>query len=321
MQSKILNNRPMMDIQDTYTLRGICMLMIIVHHVIKLMPDCPMTIWRWGDLGTAVFFFISGWGLYCSMDKKEKVDWVYLLQNVKKLIIPYFIVWALTELAFKLIHTEYSSTKMICDGLTLSYPSFTVVNLWFFKVILTTYVLSILTFILVKQRVLRLSIIILIILLCIGYIIVAWRVLCLPSYWWCSVFCFPIGMWLSAYRSELQGVLSHKIAIAVIAAAIYVLFVNYDFLPMPRSIKYVPAFCLLTVSLISIVNIQSKLLYFIGKNSLLFYLIHIAALLLLTEILGGIHQYYVLILGVVLVVTSALCWGYTQVENLFKKIA
>lgn len=150
------------------------------------------------------------------------------------------------------------------------------------------------------------------------YIYIAWRVLRLPSYRWCSVSCFPIGMWLSAYRSELQGVLSHKIAIAVIAAVIYVLFVNYDFLPMPRSIKYEPAFCLLTVSLISIFNIQSKLLYFIGKNSLLFYLIHIAVLILLTEVLGGIHQYYVLILGVVLVVTLALCWGYTKVENLIR---
>lgn len=318
MAYKLLNSRPMMDIQDTYTLRGICMLMIIVHHVIKLMPDCPMTIWRWGDLGTAVFFFISGWGLYCSMEKRENVDWRYLWQNVKKLIIPYLIVWTLTELAFKLIYPEYSSTKMICDGLTLSYPSFAVANLWFFKVILTTYVLSILTFILVKQRVLRLSIVT---LLCTLYIIVAWRALRLPSYWWCSVFCFPIGMWLSAYRSELKDVLCYKWAIAAISVAIYVLFMNFDILPMPAAIKYEPAFCLLTVSLVSIFNIQSKLLYFIGKNSLLFYLIHLAVILLLTEMLGGINQYYGLMLGAVLVVTLVLCWGYTRVENLIKQRA
>lgn len=316
MAYKLLNSRPMMDIQDTYTLRGICMLMIIVHHVIKLMPDCLMTIWRWGDLGTAVFFFISGWGLYCSMEKRENVDWRYLWQNVKKLIIPYLVVWALTELTFKLIHPEYSCTKMICDGLTLSYPSFTVANLWFFKVILSTYVLSILTYIWVKRRVLRLSIVT---LLCLVYIIVAWRALRLPSYWWCSVFCFPIGMWLSAYRSELNGVQSHKWAIAAISAAIYVLFMNFDILPMPAAIKYEPAFCLLTVSLVSIFNNQSKLLYFIGKNSLLFYLIHLAVILLLTEMLGGINQYYGLMLGAVLVVTLVLCWGYTRVENLIKQ--
>lgn len=32
----ILNNRPVMDKIDTYSLRGICMLMIIVHHVYKV---------------------------------------------------------------------------------------------------------------------------------------------------------------------------------------------------------------------------------------------------------------------------------------------
>ena len=316
MAPQLLNNRPMMDIQDTYSLRGICMLMIVAHHVLKSIPDCPMTIWRWGDLGTAVFFFISGWGLYCSMVKREIVDWGYLWQNLKKLLIPYLIVWTLTELAFKLIHPDYSCTKMICDGLTLSYPSFAVANLWFFKVILTTYILSILTYMWVKQRVLRLSIVT---LLCTLYIIVAWRVLRLPSYWWCFILCFPFGMWLSAYRSELNGVLSHKWAIAAISAAIYVLFMNFDILPMPAAIKYEPAFCLLTVSLVSIFNIQSKLLYFIGKNSLLFYLIHLAVILLLTEMLGGINQYYGLMLGAVLVVTLVLCWGYTRVENLIKQ--
>lgn len=97
MGYKVLNTRPFMDIQDTYTLRGLCMLMIIVHHVIKLMPNCPMTIWRWGDLGTAVFFFISGWGLYCSMEKRVKIDWSYFGLNIKKLIVPFLVVWLVTE--------------------------------------------------------------------------------------------------------------------------------------------------------------------------------------------------------------------------------
>lgn len=132
----------MMDKQDTYTLRGICMLMIIVHHVIKLMPDCPMTIWRWGDLGTAVFFFISGWGLYCSMEKREKVDWGYLWNNLKKLIVPFVIVWAVTEVTYQILHPEYGWS---------GYG-----KIWFIQVITGAYVVSILTFMLFKQRWLRL---------------------------------------------------------------------------------------------------------------------------------------------------------------------
>lgn len=162
MGYKVFNTRPFMDMQDTYTLRGVCMLMIIVHHVIKLMPDCPTTIWRWGDLGTSVFFFISGWGLYCSMEKREKVEWGYLWQNLKKLLLPFYVVWFVTEMAFKLSHPEYGWWKTFCDGAILSLPSFEGVNLWFIKVIVCAYITSILTFMAVRQRWLRLFIIALI---------------------------------------------------------------------------------------------------------------------------------------------------------------
>ena len=162
LRYKILNSRPMMDIQDTYTLRGLCMLMIIAHHVIKLMPDCPMTIWRWGDLGTAVFFLISGWGLYCSMEKREKVDRNYLWQNLKKLLIPFYVVWFVTEMAFKLLHPDYGWVKILCDGAIFSMPSYEGVNLWFIKVIVCAYITSILAFMAVMQRLLRLTIVALI---------------------------------------------------------------------------------------------------------------------------------------------------------------
>lgn len=317
MPNKLLNSRSMMDPQDTYVLRGICMLMIIVHHVLKFAPYAPISVrGLWGDMGTAVFFFISGWGLYCSMEKREKVDWSYLWQNMKKLLVPFYIVWVLTEIAFQIIRPEYGWSRILCDGITLSYPSFEGVNLWFFKVITSVYIVSILTFMLVKKRWLRVSIVA---LLCGIYIYLGWKVIRLPQYMWGSVICFPAGMWLSAYKEELKNVLSHKWAIAIASLVLYVVFRNYAFLPLRACLKYSLAFCMLFVSLGSIVNIPSKLLYFIGKNSLLFYLIHIAILLLLTEILGGIHQYYMLILGIVLVMTLALCWAYIKSKELIEK--
>lgn len=303
MQYKLLNSRPMMDIQDTYTLRGICMLMIIVHHVLKLAPYCPNSIAGfWGDLGTAVFFFISGWGLYCSMEKREKVDWGYLWQNMKKLIVPFMIVWALTEITFQIVHSEYG------------WSGFG--RIWFIRVIVGVYIVSILTFMLVKQRGLRVSIVT---LLCGMYIYIGWKVICLPQYRWGSVICFPAGMWFSAYRYEMKDVLKFKWVIAIASLVLYIVFRDYDFLPLRAVFKYSIAFCMLMVSLVAIVNIQSKLLFFIGKNSLLFYLIHIALLVLLTEILDGIHQYYVLLLGIVLVMTLALCWAYIKSKELIEK--
>ncbi len=299
MQYKLLNSRPIMDIQDTYTLRGICMLMIIIHHVLKYAEWAPIPIRGiWGDMGTAVFFFISGWGLYCSMEKKERVDLDYLLQNMKKLLVPFLIVWAITEVAYQIIHSE------------IEWSGYG--RIWFIQVITGAYIVSILTFMIVKWRILRLTIVL---ILCLTYIYIGWKVLCLPQYRWGSVICFPAGMWLSAYRRELKPVLEQKWAIAIISLFLYWLFRNYDFLPLRACLKYSIPFCLLFVSLGSIVNIQSKLLYFIGKNSLLFYLIHIALLLLLRES-EYMCEHYILTLCVVFIGTVALSWIYKKVQEL-----
>ncbi|WP_405373516.1 acyltransferase family protein [Pseudobutyrivibrio sp.] len=288
-----------MDIQDTYTLRGICMLMIIIHHVLKYAEWAPIPIRGiWGDMGTAVFFFISGWGLYCSMEKKERVDLDYLLQNMKKLLVPFLIVWAITEVAYQIIHSE------------IEWSGYG--RIWFIQVITGAYIVSILTFMIVKWRILRLTIVL---ILCLTYIYIGWKVLCLPQYRWGSVICFPAGMWLSAYRRELKPVLEQKWAIAIISLFLYWLFRNYDFLPLRACLKYSIPFCLLFVSLGSIVNIQSKLLYFIGKNSLLFYLIHIALLLLLRES-EYMCEHYILTLCVVFIGTVALSWIYKKVQEL-----
>ena len=299
MQYKLLNSRPIMDIQDTYTLRGICMLMIIIHHVLKFAEWAPIPIRGiWGDMGTAVFFFISGWGLYCSMEKKERVDLDYLWQNMKKLLVPFLIVWAITEVAYQIVHPE------------IEWSGYG--RIWFIQVITGAYIVSILTFMIVKWRILRLTIVL---ILCLTYIYIGWKVLCLPQYRWGSVICFPAGMWLCAYRRELKPVLEQKWAIAIISLFLYWLFRNYDFLPLRACLKYSIPFCLLFVSLGSIVNIQSKWLYFIGKNSLLFYLIHIALLLLLRES-EYMCEHYILTLCVVFIGTVALSWIYKKVQEL-----
>lgn len=288
-----------MDIQDTYTLRGICMLMIIIHHVLKYAEWAPIPIRGiWGDMGTAVFFFISGWGLYCSMEKREKVDWKYLWMNMKKLLVPFFIVWSVTEVAYQIVHPEVEWS---------GYG-----RIWFIQVIIGAYIVSILTFMTVKWRMLRLTIVL---VLCLTYIYIGWKVLCLPQYRWGSVICFPAGMWLSAYRRELKPVLEQKWAIVIISLFLYWLFRNYDFLPLRACLKYSIPFCLFFVSMGSIVNIQSKWLYFIGKNSLLFYLIHIALLLLLRES-EYMCEHYILTLCLVFIGTVALSWIYKKVQEL-----
>ena len=93
-KKEILNNNPVMHINDTYALRGVCMLMIIIHHIYKVFYSdfgYPMNqiYSMWGDLGTAVFFFLSGYGLYCSLSKQGCVSWAYVKKCFTKLLLPF----------------------------------------------------------------------------------------------------------------------------------------------------------------------------------------------------------------------------------------
>ena len=68
------------------------MLMIMFHHLMKNAID-PICTGIWGDLGTAVFFMLSGWGLCSSMEKQYHVSVSYLVKNIRKLLTPFYIMW------------------------------------------------------------------------------------------------------------------------------------------------------------------------------------------------------------------------------------
>lgn len=272
MQNKLLNSRPMMDIQDTYTLRGICMLMIIVHHVFKMYPDCPDTIMRWGFLGTSLFFFASGWGLYCSMNKRAEVDCAYFVSHIKKLLVPYLVIWPITELMYCIRYPEYFSALSLCrDFFTLTLPPYP--GLWFLKVIFGAYVLSMLTFIIVKSRLWRLLIVS---AFSIVYYVLAWKIIDLPLYWYGGVLCFAIGMWIAAYREKFKWFLNKKYLILALSILAYYLFFFHNLLPLPSRTMLCLAFSLAMVSLVSILNIANPICDYIGRNSLLFYLWHVS---------------------------------------------
>lgn len=85
--------------EDTYSLKGICLLMIIIHHIYKIWVsdynyEVNQIINYWGDLGSGVFFLLSGYGLFCSLSNTKDFA-KYALKCLKKLFAPYCVVWGL----------------------------------------------------------------------------------------------------------------------------------------------------------------------------------------------------------------------------------
>lgn len=280
MKSRLINTRPFMAPQDTYSLRGICMLMIIIHHVFKQYSNCPDSIMRWGYLGVAVFFVISGWGMYCSMERQEDLTWGYFAKQMKKLLIPYVIIWPIAEIFYCVQHIDYLSVRgLLRDFITLTFPPYPA--LWFFKVIVAAYVLSIGTFILIKSKITRLVIIS---LFSIIYYILAWKVVHLPMWWWGTSLCIVAGMWMAAYKEKLEFLFNNYKYILLIGFVIaYFITLHHNFLHiLPSRTVHSFIFAIAMLSAVSVFNIVNPISNYIGRNSLLFYLFHIPICELLT---------------------------------------
>ena len=304
-----------MDMLDTYSLKGICMLMIMFHHVLKLFPGCPESIMRWGYLGVAVFFLVSGWGMYSSMAKKEDVTLGYFGRQMKKLLIPYLIAFPLSESLYYLHHADFISfSDVICDLCTLSFSP--VVDLWFFKVIVATYVISILTFILVMNRLARLAIVS---MFGAAYYIVAWKILKLPLYWYGTSLCIVAGMWMAAYKNQLQKIYDKKIIIFVCAIVAYYITLHYNLLPIPSRTVHSFAFAIAMVAAVSIFNFANPIMDYIGRNSLLFYLIHVPLCELLAPPPFEFLRLKWIALGIVLILTAILTVSYNQIKIKLQK--
>jgi peptidoglycan/LPS O-acetylase OafA/YrhL len=265
---------------------------------------------RWGYLGVAVFFVISGWGMYCSMNRQEEVTWKYFGKQMKKLLIPYIVIWPIAETIYCVQHIDYlSAFGLLRDFLSLTFPPFP--GLWFLKVIFVAYTLSIGTFILVKSKITRLVIIS---LFSIIYYILAWKVVHIPMWWWGTSLCIVAGMWMAAYKDNLQKIFDKKIIILVCAVIVYYLTLNYNILLLPSRTIHSFVFAIAMLSTVAVFNIANPIFDYIGRNSLLFYLIHVPMCELLAPPPCEILRQRWVALILVLIITAILTILYNRIK-------
>lgn len=263
--------RPLLDYEDTYNLRGIVMLMIIVGHSFLRYPvgdDAyyfPAWLSRlhmelWGSLGVSVFLFLSGYGLFLSLSKRAgTIDKKYLLSKVSRLFEPLVIYW-IVELPVLFIFSRNELTPQIFwEIITFSiHPH---LDNWFFKVIVATYVVTICLF---KSRLSQGKIVIALFAAALVYM-VTMAALGFGEWWFNTILCFPLGA-LVAYKYDAFEKLPTLVvcsAAMLVIAMLYLAFYN-------RIVLHI-AFVFLCIYLLRLVKIRSRLLFFIGMNSLVFY--------------------------------------------------
>ena len=268
-----LRLRQFLDYDDTYSLKGIAMLMIIIGHAFNGYPgtdtgyfypawlDC-LHMELWAAMGVSIFFFLSGYGMFLALDKRQgSIDMKYVLSKVRKLFVPLLVYWCVEIVTLLIFNRQELTTHIFREIITFSmHPD---IENWFFKVIVPAYVIMFGLFMTKIPNNVR---VILLFALSLVYMLV-FRKAGFGLWWYNTILALPLGA-LVAYRRELFEKI-HPVIVCLICAAVMASIYLFHF----NSIVFNAIAPFLFIYLIRLVNINNKLLTFIGVNSFLFYFI------------------------------------------------
>ena len=285
------------DRKSTYEAKGLCMLLIIFHHIyVKLafdmglsIPYAGLVLGPGGYLGTGLFFFLSGYGLYHSLSRQKHLNFSYLYTRIIKMLCVYVVAFGIC-VSLKWGILEKSS---LIDFLTLTIPGTTT---WFFKVILALYII---TFYMFKINISKELKVIMISIISLLYYSIALKYL--PDFWYTSILCFPAGMFVALKKKWFSTY------IQILICFIFVVFFRYV---QSMEMRFVTAitFCFAVLFVMRYVTSNSKILNYIGTNSLCFYLFQ----LVLLRPLMVFQSHPLLYVGMVIFMVSLLSFIYVR---------
>lgn len=256
---------------DSYALRGVCMIMIIVHHTYLSaidMPGCHTdswlagvgTGWLWGYGGTGVFLFLSGFGMFFSLRRNRLSGRAYIRSKFIRLFIPYLWLWAVSLIIYMLYDSSQLTPRLLTSFLSLDIPPAN--EAWFYKVIIGLYVLSIIIF---KAFSNPRTCVLAVASVCVAYYCLANYVLEMDPWWFITVLNFPSGMLTALFYDKLR----HIQPVYVILPGTLLFALLQYFHPNPTISSLL--FSTVMINAVRYVNISNRILGYIGTNSLLFY--------------------------------------------------
>lgn len=290
-----------------YVLRGIAMLMIMFVHSINEYEayssdvSVALLVPKYGQLGCSVFFFMSGYGLLCSLSRQRRVPVGYLWSHVRKMLVPFVIAYVGAVLVVETLLSDVQGN--VLNILSLTMPEGT--DMWFFKVILCNYMVTTALFMLDLPT--RMRIFLLSAIHCGA--IVAMYLLDVPGYWYFSNLCFPLGMWLAYAKRTVSGWTRWFSYACIFSLVIYYAIITIHHTNAPLEIVANMLFALLMALLMAKVKhlCHHGWLVYIGKNSLYFYLFNVPIMLALPA--SAMHWIAYLALNLM------LTWVVTGVYN------
>lgn len=241
-------------------LRMIAILMVIASHYAEWMyvepihPGLKAWVSELGPYGVDIFLLLSGYGIYKSAVKQEKVDWRFVIRRIESTYIPYLIlVICIDALSGTLFSLDSRGWMRLLQGY----------DFWYMNVLFIFYIL----FILIWQmnRIMRLP---LITIAVIGVSISMFRLGRL-DFWYISNLSFLVGIYAAALEKRWKGFVERKIPLILSFVALF-LFI------FTKSEAWIMNL-LFSIGVVGIAYYIPQWKYLptrIGENSLFIYILH-----------------------------------------------
>lgn len=291
----------------TLPLRGFLALFIVLHHIslrlVYLKPDGYLLDFAefggWGEPIVSVFFFMSGYGIIKSYQKKGKsyLDG-FLRGRLFRIVVPYIICCILyipfNNIAFSSILC-LETWKADCPLLPSS---------WFVIAIFVEYFSFYFTakiFSEVKNTIIStyfFSFVLVFVLICFDF----------RSWWWKDLICFNLGMSISFHEEYLRGLLLNKRMILLLGGLLLFVLnlpglinISSNFL-FPIRVFLLPIFVWQLVCCTK--YSKNSLLKWLGNISYEIYLVHTAILICFYNLVG-VNSFLLIILTYTFTIISA----------------
>ena len=273
---------------NTDAIRGIAILMILLSHIMQYTGNTISIIGGgitraivgcFGGIGVAVFFFLSGYGNYLSLNKLHSCKDVMcktisrIIRLIVIFIVSFFVVGAIRIIMTYVFQVDSITIEELAKSMITLCMAGT--STWYLKIQILFYICAAIAFIAAPTKYRNW----IIVLLAGGYVLIA-RHLGLQDFWWKTAMCFSAGSICAENISGIgQIVAKHKIVVFVTllmltgCAYLWVLK-DGNYRLVPQLLSFV-IFSLAIPVLCSVLQLGWKPFVIMGKASLPIYLIHI----------------------------------------------
>ena len=293
---------------ETLPLRGMLALWVMLGHIDShVSPHLPVLhSMRWMTAAVAGFFFLSGYGLYKSLEmaRQRGLEDEYFLKfpyrSLVRLYVPYLFFFLLWEVVSSLMKTPWVGPV----PQTFVYGFLPMPGGWYVKALTVLYAVFWVSFRFIKNRWALPGVV----LGVLGYWLNYRGVPGIPRNAYATIFLFPIGMAVAVYEKTIRAfVLKVPILVYFGTAALLLAVASYRRLGIPW-LGLEPYYILIGISFwlcCSAADILAKCRFLIWTGSLSYeiYLIH--GILIQAVLAWGLNRWGILLITVLTTYTAS----------------